>query len=75
MAPLTRTELNLLQERRQELGLNVQPALVPQVRSLLGKGLGLGALLVLAVGAVAAWLSWQESQQQVELDRLSLIHI
>ena len=70
MAPLTRAELNLLQERRQELGLNAQPALVPQVRSLLGKGMGLGALLVLAVVAVAAWLAWQESQQQVVLDRL-----
>ena len=42
MAPLTRAELNLLQERRQELGLNAQPALVPQVRSLLAKGIGFG---------------------------------
>lgn len=43
MAPLTRAELNLLQERRQELGLNAQPALVPQMRSLLGKGMGSGS--------------------------------
>ena len=70
MASLTRAELNLLQERRQELGLTAQPALMPQLRSLLGKGIGLGALLVLAVVAVAAWLTWQEGQQQVELDRL-----
>ena len=70
MASLTKAELNLLQERRQELGLTAQPALMPQVRSLLAKGLVLGGLLVLAVVAVAAWLAWQESQQQVELDRL-----
>ncbi|MCH2566803.1 MAG: pilus assembly protein PilP, partial [Prochlorococcus sp. ALOHA_A2.0_51] len=70
MASLTKAELNLLQERRQELGRTAQPALMPQLRSLLGKGIGLGALLVLAVVAVAAWLAWQESQQQVELDRL-----
>jgi len=70
MASLTRAELNLLQERRHELGLTAQPALIPQLRSLLGKGIGLGALLVLAVVAVAAWLTWQEGQQQVELDRL-----
>ena len=70
MAAFTRAEWNLLQERRQELGLPAQPAVVPQLRSLLAKGIGLGALLVLAVLAVAAWLAWQESQQQVELDRL-----
>ena len=69
MAALTRAEWNLLQERRQELGLPTQPALVPQLRSLLAKGIGLGALLVLAVVAVAAWLAWQESQQQVELEK------
>ncbi len=73
MAALTRAEWNLLQERRQELGLPAQPALVPQLRSLLVKGLGLGALLVLPVLALAAWLVWQESQQQVELDRLQPI--
>ncbi|MEC9453374.1 MAG: PilN domain-containing protein, partial [Cyanobacteriota bacterium] len=70
MAALTRAEWNLLQERRQELGLPAQPALVPQLRSLLVKGIGLGTLLLLAVLAVTAWLDWQESQQQIELDRL-----
>ena len=57
---------DLLQQRRLELGLPLEPALVPPPLSLLFKG-GMGAL-VLVMLAVLTLLGLQHRQQQVQVE-------
>jgi len=61
---------DLLQERREELGLKPLRGSAPSVVSLLFKGTGLAALLLLLVFGLIAWGAAREGQLQDALDDL-----
>ncbi|MCP4972809.1 MAG: PilN domain-containing protein [Prochlorococcus sp.] len=61
---------DLLQERREELGLKPLRGSAPSVVSLLFKGTGLAAVLLLLVFGLIAWGAAREGQLQEALDEL-----
>ncbi|MCP4974293.1 MAG: DUF4164 family protein, partial [Prochlorococcus sp.] len=61
---------DLLQERREELGLKPLRGSAPSIVSLLLKGTGLAVLLLLFVFGLIAWGAAREGQLQAALDDL-----
>ena len=63
--------VDLLQERRIELGLPAQPAPFVPTRLLLRRGVLLGGAVLLMSGAITAALNWRGQQQQQQLEALA----
>jgi type IV pilus assembly protein PilN len=63
--------VDLLQERRIELGLPAQPAPFVAARLLLRRGALLGGAVLLMSGAITAALNWRGQQQQQQLEALA----
>ena len=63
--------MDLLRERRIELGLPAQPAPFVPTRLLLRRGVLLGGAVLLMSGAITAALNWRGQQQQQQLEALA----
>ena len=70
MRERTEAPVDLLRERRIELGLPAQPAPFVPARLLLRRGALLGGAFLLVSCAVTAALSWKGQQQQQQLELL-----
>ena len=60
--------MDLLRERRIELGLPAQPAPFVPTRLLLRRGVLLGGAVLLMSGAITAALNWRGQQQEQQLE-------
>ena len=63
--------VDLLRERRIELGLPVQPAPFVPTRLLLRRGALLGGAVLFMSGAITAAVNWRGQQQQQQLEALA----
>ena len=63
--------VDLLRERRIELGLPAQPAPFVPTRLLLRRGALLGGAVLLVSGAITAAVNWRGQQQQQQLEALA----
>ncbi|EHA61871.1 PilN domain-containing protein [Synechococcus sp. WH 8016] len=63
--------VDLLRERRIELGLPAQPAPFVPTRLLLRRGALLGGAVLLVSGAITAAVNWRGQQQQQQLQALA----
>ena len=63
--------VDLLRERRIELGLPAQPAPFVPTGLLLRRGALLGGAVLLVSGAITAAVNWQGQQQQQQLEALA----
>ena len=63
--------VDLLRERRIELGLPAQPAPFVPTGLLLRRGVLLGGVVLLMSGAITAVLNWRGQQQQQQLEALA----
>ncbi len=63
--------VDLLRERRIELGLPAQPAPFVPTRLLLRRGALLGGAVLLVSGAITAAVNWRGQQQQQRLEALA----
>ncbi len=63
--------VDLLRERRIELGLPAQPAPFVPTRLLLRRGALLGGAVLLMSGAITAAVNWRGQQQQQQLEALA----
>ena len=63
--------MDLLRERRIELGLPAQPAPFVPTRLLLRRGVLLGGAVLLMSGAITAALNWRGQQQEQQLEALA----
>ena len=63
--------VDLLRERRIELGLSAQPAPFVPTRLLLRRGALLGGAVLLVSGAITAAVNWRGQQQQQQLEALA----
>ncbi len=73
MNEMARTSVDLLRERRIELGLPAQADPFVPTRLLLRRGAWFGGAVFLICLAVTAWVSWRGSQQKQQLESLALI--